>query len=162
MSKYIMRSVQENDYKSIVEIYNSNHQFLLNHLGVDFIDETFVSDEVSTMHKVGFRSCVIVNRESSMVQGVLDYKTNQEVYLSLLMLSASLQGKGVGSEIYSLFETKMIQDGRDSIRIDVVNDYQDNLVPFWKRHGFLENENVTLDWGNKKSNAVVMRKSLQR
>lgn len=107
MSKYIMRSVQENDYKSIVEIYNSNRQFLLNHLGVDFIDEAFVLEEVSTMHKVGFRSCVIVNRESSMVQGVLDYKPDQEVYLSLLMLSAGLQGKGVGSEIYSLFETKM-------------------------------------------------------
>lgn len=162
MPKYIMRAVQENDYKSIVEIYNSNHRFLLNHLGMDFIDETFISKEVSTMRRVGFCSCVIVDQESSMIQGVLDYKPNQEVYLSLIMLAAGLQGKGVGSDIYSYFETQMIEDERDSIRIDVVNDYQDNLVPFWKRHGFLENENVILEWGNKKSNAVVMRKRLQR
>lgn len=159
MPKYIIRIVQENDYKSIAEIYNSNPHFLFHHLGVDFIDEAFVSEEVSTMQKAGFHSCVIVDQESSMVQGVLDYKPNQEVYLSLLMLSASLQGKGMGSDIYSHFEMKMIQDKKTSIRIDVVNDYQDHLVPFWKRHGFLENENVTLDWGNKKSSAVVMRKN---
>lgn len=100
MPKYIIRIVQKNDYKSIAEIYNSNPHFLFHHLGVDFIDEAFVSEEVSTMQKAGFHSCVIVDQESSMVQGVLDYKPNQEVYLSLLMLSASLQGKGMGSDIW--------------------------------------------------------------
>ena len=88
-------------------------------------------------------------------------KPNPEVYLSLLMLSANLQGKGVGSHIYLQFEREMIQDGKNSIRIDVVNDYQRNVVPFWKRQGFLEKENVTLAWGKKKSNAVVMKKNLQ-
>lgn len=162
MLKYIMRTVHENDYKRIAEIYNSNHQFLRNHLGVDFIDETFVSEEVLTMQKAGFRSCIVVDQESAMIQGVLDYKPDQEVYLSLLMLSSDLQGKGVGSDIYSYFEMKMIQEKRESIRIDVVNDYQDNLVSFWRRQGFLENDNVTLIWGNKKSSAVIMRKSLER
>lgn len=162
MSKYIIRAVQEKDHKGIIEIYNSNRQFLLHHLGMDFIDEAFVSQEILTMQKAGFCSCVIVDQDSSMVQGVIDYKPGQEVYLSLIMLTAALQGKGVGSMVYSLFETKMTQDNKESIRIDVVNDYQGNLVPFWKRHGFEENETVTLDWGNKKSNAVVMRKRLQR
>lgn len=64
MSKYIMRPVQKNDYKSIVEIYNSNHQFLLKHLGVDLINETFISEEVSTMRRAGFCSCAIVMRKS--------------------------------------------------------------------------------------------------
>lgn len=59
------------------------------------------------------------------------------------------------------FEREKIQDGKNSIRIDVVNDYQRNVVPFWKRQGFLEKENVTLAWGKKKSNAVVMKKNLQ-
>ena len=125
------------------------------------IDEDFVAQEVLTMRKAGFYSSVIVDRENSMVQGVLDYKPEKKVYLSLLMLSADLQGKGEGSDIYSQFEMKMIQDGRDSIRIDVVNDYQDNVVPFWKKHGFLEKEEVMLEWGNKKSGAVVMEKSLR-
>lgn len=161
MSMYAIRAVQESDYNSIVEIYNSNKQFLRHHLGMDFIDEAFISKEMITMNKVGFCSCVIVNQDNSMIQGVLDYKPEQEIYLSLFMLTNHLQGKGVGSNIYSQFEIQMIQDKRESIRIDVVNDYQGNLVPFWKRHGFLENENVILDWGNKKSQAVVMRKKLQ-
>ena len=161
MGKYIIRAVQENDYYKIAEIYNSNRTFLLHHLGMETVTENFVAQEVSTMNKEGFHSCVIVNQESLVVEGVLDYKPNPEVYLSLLMLSANLQGKGVGSHIYLQFEREMIQDGKNSIRIDVVNDYQRNVVPFWKRQGFLEKENVTLAWGKKTSNAVVMKENLQ-
>lgn len=161
MEKYIIRAVQENDYYKIAEIYNSNHAFLLHHLGMAAVTESFVSQEVSTMHKEGFHSCVIVNQESLVVEGVLDYKPNPEVYLSLFMLSANLQGKGVGSNIYLQFERELIKNGENSIRIDVVNDYQGNVVPFWKRLGFLEKENITLKWGKKKSNAVVMKKNLQ-
>lgn len=158
MSIYVIRAVQESDYNSIVEIYNSNKQFLRHHLGMDFIDEAFIAKEMIAMNRGGFCSCVIENQDNSLIQGILDYKPEQEIYLSLFMLMNSLQGNGVGSNVYSQFEAQMIQDKRKSIRIDVVNDYQDNLVPFWKRHGFLENENVILNWGNKKSKAVVMRK----
>ncbi len=161
MSKFVIRTAQETDHKNIVDIYNSNHQFLLHHLGVGAIDEAFISQGISAMRKAGFRSCVIAEQENSTARGVLDYQPGQEVYLSLLMLSADLQGKGTGSAIYTQFEADMIRDGRASIRIDVVNDYQGNLVPFWKRRGFLEDGTVTLEWGNKKSSAVVMRKYLQ-
>ena len=159
MGKYIIRAVQENDYYKIAEIYNSNRTFLLHHLGMEAVTENFVAQEVSTMNKEGFHSCVIVNQESLVVEGVLDCKPNPEVYLSLLMLSADMQGKGEGSNIYLQFEREMIQDGKNSIRIDVVNDYQGNAMPFWKRQGFSEKENIMLEWG-KKSNAVVMKKNL--
>ena len=158
MSNYFIRSVYEDDYKSIAAIYNSNRQFLLHHLGVERVDETFAAEEFISMCKVGFHSCVIVDRENSMIQGILDYKPGQEVYLSLIMIAADLQGKGVGCKIYSDFELQMLQAGSTSIRIDVVNDYPDNVVPFWENLGFIEGETVTLDWGNKKSKAVVMRK----
>lgn len=52
------------------------------------------------------------------------------------------------------------KEKRASIRIDVVNDYPGNVVPFWEKLGFVENETITLEWGDKKSKAVVMRKSL--
>ncbi len=52
------------------------------------------------------------------------------------------------------------KEKRASIRIDVVNDYPGNVVPFWERQGFVKNETITLEWGNKKSNAIVMRKRL--
>lgn len=161
MEKYIIRSAQENDYCNMVEIYNSNREFLFHHLGIDAVDDDFVVQEVSTMYKAGFHSCVIVDQKSLAVEGVLDYKPNSEVYLSLFMLSADLQKKGLGSNIYLQFERKMIEDGKKSIRIDVVNDYQGNVVPFWKKQGFSEKETIMLEWRNKKSNAVVMRKNWQ-
>lgn len=161
MGKYVIRAVQQNDYCKIAGIYNSNRSFLLHHLGMAAVAEDFVAQEVLTMHNEGFRSCVIINQENLVVEGVLDYRPDPEVYLSLLMLSNNLQGKGVGSDIYLQFEREMIQDGKKSIRIDVVNDYQGNVVPFWKSQGFLEKENIMLEWGKKKSNAVVMRKDLQ-
>lgn len=160
MGKYIIRAVQQNDYCKIAGIYNSNRSFLLHHLGMDVVTEDFIAQEILTMHNEGFCSCVIINQENLVVEGILDYRPSREVYLSLLMLSADLHGKGVGSNIYLQFERKMIQDGKNSIRIDVVNDYQGNVVPFWKRLGFLEKENIMLEWGKKKSNAVVMKKNL--
>lgn len=160
MIKYDIRDISINDYKKVSEIYNSNCQFLLNHLGVECIDEDFVAEEVLTMSKAGFKSCIIIDRENQTLQGVLDYKVGKEVYLSLLMLAADAQGKGIGREIYSFFETEMVRLESSSIRIDVVNDYQDNVVPFWERLGFVGCESVTLNWGNKTSKAVVMRKSI--
>ena len=159
---YFIRDIHINDYQRVVEIYNSNSRFLFHHLGMECIDEAFVSDEVLNMSEEGFNSCVIVNRESQMVQGVLDFKDDKEVYLSLIMLAADLQGKGIGREVYSFFESEMMRKGNASIRIDVVNDYQDNIVPFWMKLGFVEEETIMLNWGNKRSQAVVMRKNILR
>ena len=161
MSKYMIRDVQEKDIKAIVDIYNSNDQFLFYHLVVKSVDETFMIQEISTMRNLGFPPSVIVNHQNSKIQRILDYKLEQEVYLSLIMLAKNLQGNGTGSSLYSCFESKMIQDKRDSIRIDVVNDYQKNLVSFWKKHGFEEPEEIVLIWGNKKTKAVVMKKYLR-
>jgi len=162
MEKYIIRDIRRDDYKQVVAVYNSNRRFLLNHLGVESVDEAFVSGEVSVMHNAGFNSCVIVNGEKQEIQGVLDFKSgNKEIYLSLLMLPAYSQDKGIGRDVYACFESKMKQLGSTSIRIDVVNDYDDNAVPFWKKLGFVECETVTLEWGNKKSTAIVMRKNIQ-
>ncbi len=157
MSNFIIRDAVEKDYGDIVKIYNSNKDFLIHHLGVEHVDEAFIKREIATMKAVGFRSSVIVNQEDLSVQGVLDYKPEREVYLSLIMLASNLQGKGIGTDIYFQFETDMIKDGATSLRIDVVNDYQDNLVSFWSKRGFRQAENIVLEWGNKKSNAVVMR-----
>lgn len=161
MTKYYIRKINTNDYWDVVAIYNSNRQFLLNHLGCSCIDESFIAEEVLAMSDMGFNSCVIVNRENQAVQGVLEYKVGEETYLSLLILAADLQGQGVGRDVYACFESEILQSQSNLIRIDVVNDYLENAVPFWKGLGFLECETVTLDWGNKKSKAIVMRKNIQ-
>lgn len=162
MKTYLIRDICDDDYRQVAEIYNSNRQFLRNHLGVECVNEGFVAEEARTMREAGFRPCVIVNRENQAVQGVLDYKSGSEVYLSLLMLAADLQGKGMGRAIYAWFESEMRRLGSASVRLDVVNDHPDHIVPFWAGLGFLEGERVTLDWGKKRSKAVVMRKNIPR
>ena len=62
MSKYMIRDVQEKDIKAIVDIYNSNYQFLFHHLGVKSVDETFMRQEIWTMRKLGFLPSLILNR----------------------------------------------------------------------------------------------------
>ncbi len=158
---YSIRTIKESDYKRVAEIYNSNHKFLLTHLGMELVDDNFICNEMLTMKDFGFLCCGIVGKDSQMLQGVLDYKFDEEVYLSLLMIDSKLQMKGVGSSIYSMFERDMIKKGGKSIRIDVVNDYQGNLVPFWKKFGFFEDGKTELVWGNKKSTALIMRKELK-
>lgn len=161
ISPYMIRDVQKEDYKTIVEIYSSNPRFLVHHLGMECIDESFIKQEVANMKKYHFIPSVIIYTESKSTCGILDYKPGEEVYLSLLMLKADMQGRGLGSDIYSYFEAEMFQEGSKCIRIDVVKDYDDNVISFWEKQGFLECENIILEWGNKKSNAVTMRKELQ-
>lgn len=160
IEKYLIRPIQPEDYATSVKIYNSNPQFLLAHLGVDFVERAFIVEEAVHMTRAGFHSCVIVNTEKQAICGVLDYGDGEEVYLSLLVLAAELQGQGAGREIYSLLERTIAVQGTRTIRIDVVNGYPGSAALFWKKLGFRECGEVTLQWGEKRSNAVVMRKKI--
>ena len=55
MDQYLIRDIYIDDYKQVTDIYNSNRQFLLEHLGAELIDEEFVSEEVLSMSKMGFQ-----------------------------------------------------------------------------------------------------------
>ncbi len=158
MSNYPFRSVRTPDYENIAGIYNSNPAFLRSHLGMDEVDAAFIAEECREMQEAGFESCVI--EAAGQAIGVLDYRSGAEVYLSLLMLRADRQGKGAGSAVYAAFEEKMRREGASSIRIDVVNGYSGNLVPFWQGKGFSGIEEIMLDWGKKTNRALVMKKTL--
>ena len=144
----------------MVDIYNSNPAFLRHHLGMEAVDVSFISKEMISMNEIGFSSCAIVEETSGDIIGTLDFKYDDECYLSLLMLGAEYQKRGVGPEIYNFFEILAQENGSSSIRIDVVNDYPDNVVVFWEKLGFEQCEPVQLNWGNKVSSAIVMRKQL--
>ena len=70
------------------------------------------------------------------------------------------QNKGVGQEIYKFFETSLKEKGCKTVRIDVVYDYLENVIPFWEKLGFKSYEKIQLTWGNKTNSAVVMKKDL--
>lgn len=80
------------------------------------------------MRRVGFLSCVLVERESGRCVGVLDYRPGACVYLSLLMLDAALRGKGFGTACYSCLKETLRRQGASSVRIDVVEGYPGSAV----------------------------------
>lgn len=160
MNLYSIRKATKYDVDKIVEIYNSNTKFLINHLGIEVVDHNFIKSEMTEMDKIGFISCVIFDKNTDEIIGVIDYKPDKTVYLSLFMINSSLCGKGIGSLAYRYFEDNMLLSKKRAIRIDVVNDYDGNAIVFWRKQGFVPQKEIQLKWGNKKSNALVMIKLL--
>lgn len=92
---------------------------------------------------------MVESLEDSSIVGVLDDHSGEEVYLSLIMIIEPLQKKGLGSQIYRFFENLMVQNGSDSMCIDVINDYPGNVMFFWEKLDFYSGENVELKWDEK-------------
>lgn len=154
------RTIDTTNLADAIKIYNSNTDFLIHHLGEDHIDESFLKNELEEMLAHGFTSnYVLVDTEPI---GILDYMINAEgyVYLSLMMITKEKQKNGLGTIVYKYFENWVCNKGANIIRIDVVDDYENNVLPFWEKMGFVTKKRDELTWGNKKSSVSVMEKVL--
>ena len=154
------RTIDTTNIADAINIYNSNTDFLIHHLGEAHIDESFLKNELEEMLAHGFTSnYVLVDNEPI---GILDYMINAEgyVYLSLMMITKEKQKNGLGTAVYDFFENRVRNDGAQIIRIDVVDDYENNVLPFWEKMGFEAKRRDELTWGNKKSSVSVMEKVL--
>lgn len=58
----------KNDIDKVLEIYNSNSDFLEKHLGASRVSKEFIANEMEEMKKIGFRSFVIKNSEGNTVR----------------------------------------------------------------------------------------------
>lgn len=159
MNNYIFCNMELNDIDKILEIYNSNMSFLISHLGTSNISREFILNEINEMKRGGFISSIIKNSKGEVI-GVCDFKIQDEAYLSLLMIHSSLKGKGLGKDIYNNLERVFKSNNVKSIRIDVVYDYEENVLGFWKKQGFVSKDKVELDWNGHKSNAIKMYKNI--
>lgn len=159
MDNYIIDMIIENDIAKILDIYNSNKSFLKNHMGITAVSKDFIVDEIEEMKSIGFSSLVIKNNEGNIV-GICDFKMEDEVYLSLLMIDAKLKGNGLGSIIYNQLEKIFKSKNASRIRIDVVYDYEENVLGFWEKQGFVPCEKIQLEWNGYKSKAVKMYKTI--
>ncbi len=158
---YTIRPVSEKDILEITKIYNNNIKFLEKHIGCSSVDENFINSEIKEMKLSNFISTCIVDFESDNAVGVIDYNIGEtEVYLSLIMIDSNLQGNGLGKSLYRHFERLMKDKNQKVIKIDVVNDYENNLVSFWESLGFVSDKEIELVWGCKRSKAFVMKKIL--
>ena len=156
-----MRLAVKADTDAVLDIYNSNPDFLLHHLDLERVDAAFLHREQEEMRQAGFSSCVLSGAQDGLPVGVLDYRPGDCAYLSLLMLHRAQRGVGLGRACYAFFERYAARQGSRSIRIDVVDDYEGNALPFWERQGFCARERTELRWGEKRSRALVMVKNLE-
>ena len=148
------------DVPRLVELYNSNPDFLKSHLGVEWVDSNFIQEELDEMAETGYRSCVLTDKEGGRVAALCDYKPGDETYLSLLMLDAAGKGMGFGRRAYGHLEAAFRQAGARRVRIDVVEDYEGNVIGFWEKQGFVFQEHITLRWGGHAMRAQTMKKEL--
>ena len=63
MNQYYFRKVTKIDIARIVEVYNSNKKFLVNHLGDESIDASFINNELAEMERINFLSYVIIDAQ---------------------------------------------------------------------------------------------------
>lgn len=160
MENYILRQLQETDYERVAEIYNSNALFLKSHLNISKISPDFIKKESENMQKEGFFSGVFCNTKSNAIVAACDFKIGKEVYLSLLIVDGNLKGNGIGKVLYHQLEQLFISHSAKSVRIDVVDDYEGNVIWFWERLGFVTIDEISLCWNDKISHAKIMKKVL--
>lgn len=159
MNKYTFHKMEENYVDVVVNIYNSNKIFLQNHMGISRVTKDFILKEIEQMKIHGFDSLIVKNNPGEIV-GVCDFKIENEVYLSLLMIDAKHRGNGIGGRVYNQLEKIFKSKKVSSVRIDVVYDYEENVLRFWERQGFVANEKINLYWNGYKLNAIKMYKSI--
>lgn len=157
---YTIEKVSNDDIEDIVRVYNSNKKFLITHMGTDIISKEFILKEIAEMKNIGFVSTVVKDKNKKVI-GVCDYKIGKEVYLSLLMIHGDFKKKGIGNKIYKCLEKSFKERGYKYVRIDVVCDYEDNVVGFWKNLGFKEVDKINLKWNNHESDALKMRRCIR-
>lgn len=159
MTRYIFREIQAEDLNQLLDIYNSNTEFLIHHLGRERVDSHWLLEELKEMKVSNFRSLGVIDEEQNKLVGHFDFKVAEEAYLSLFMLDKSLQNSGLGSHLYRLFEQESLEKSH-SIRIDVVKGYNHKVKDFWIKQGFTVDKEIDLEWNDNRLKADIMRKNL--
>ncbi|NBI05582.1 GNAT family N-acetyltransferase [Senegalia massiliensis] len=154
--------LEKEDLKDIVEIYNSNIDFLKNHLNTGTVTYEWMDNELETMKKANFYSCKIIKKNTNEIIGLIDFKIGKETYLSLLMVHKKYKNKGVGKSIYQSLEKYVKLFKSNCIRIDVVTNYDKNVIDFWSRNGFKNIKEIQLNWGDKILPAIIMKKKIAK
>lgn len=155
---YFVDLVKSNDIKEILGIYNSNAKFLMNHMDNDKITDQWLIDELKSMDNMGFESYKVVEKNTEKIVGIIDSKIGEETYLSLLMLHTDCQGNSLGCLIYEGFEEYIKTLGSKYIKIDVVVNYDVEIINFWIKRGFEKCKGIVLDWNGKELPAITMKK----
>ncbi|MBS4539005.1 GNAT family N-acetyltransferase [Clostridium sp. D2Q-11] len=151
---------ENKDIKEILEVYNSNEKFLINHMDTNKITSEWVLRELENMRAIGFCSYKIVDISMGKIIGFIDFKVDNETYLSLLMIHSDFQGRGIGKLIFQELEEYVKSLKSKCIRLDVVTNYDNSALKFWVNNGFVKSKDLKLNWSGKVLPAITMKKFL--
>ncbi|QQE78689.1 N-acetyltransferase [Alicyclobacillus sp. SO9] len=160
-SEYLyVDDISQTEISAVVQVYNSNRDFLVKHMRTDSVTAQCVFDELESMRKLGFTSCKVTAKDTNRIVGIIDFKVDEESYLSLLMIHTHYANRGLGKQVYEAFEEYASFRGSKQIKLDVVTSYTDKVLSFWTRNGFHKSEDISLNWNGAILPAVTMLKSL--
>lgn len=151
---------KEKDVEHLISIYNTNTEFLTNHTNFLEIDKMWITNEIEQMNKYNFKCCKIVSKKENRIVGLIDFSDDELYYLSLMIIHKDYKSKGIGKSIYNAFELYLKSLGCKNIRIDVLKNYNNKVLKFWKDRGFIEVKTIELDWSGKKLEALYMLKQI--
>ncbi len=157
---FYIDTVENKDLNDIIEVYNSNKLFLINHIGTNKVSYEWIIEELESMKKMNFYSCKIVEKSLGKIIGIIDFKIDEETYLSLLMLHNDYKNKGYGKLIYQTLEEYARSLKSKSMRIDVVTNYDNFVLKFWTSIGFNKFKDIEMKWAGELLPAVIMKKIL--
>lgn len=153
-------SIEKDNLVGILDVYNSNINFLQAHMSKKSVDADWIKEEIKNTKESGFYTCKIVLKETEKIIGLIDFSLKKECYLSLIMIHNDYKKMGYGKEIYLGFENLLKSKKCKSIRIDVVTNYDNKVLEFWKSNGFHVIDNIELNWTGKVLPAAVMKKEI--
>ncbi|WP_353096909.1 GNAT family N-acetyltransferase [Tissierella praeacuta] len=156
----IIKDMTEEDIKGLLEVYNSNQDFLMFHIGRQEVSMDWLIQEQKEMKSTNFRTLIAKENKDNTIIGFIDILFAEECYLSLLMVHNEFKSRGYGKEIYDALEDYLRERNLKSIRIDVAYDYNELVLRFWRNRGFVEVEKIRLQWTDNLFDAIVMKKNL--
>ena len=114
-------------------------------MGIDHVTFQWVVKELESMKQASFSSCKAVEKKSEKIVGIIDFKVDEETYLSLLMIHEDYQNQGFGKQIYLAFEEYARSKQSKSMRLDVVTGYSEKVFDFWIGNGFAKWKDIELN-----------------
>lgn len=145
-----------------LEVYNSNEDFLVDHLGETRVPQDWLTEELHHANESGFTIFGVHKTDTGDVLGIIDLGLFGDLaYLSLLILKKDAQRKGVGSEIFQNLELFLKKKKMKTIRLDVVKGRGfEGVLAFWKHHGFVEQNEIIVKWRHRRLPACAMKKDI--
>lgn len=153
---FFVKKLSENDYLNFKELC-LNQGYFFDCLKEDCVDanikDLFEGKPSNALHlKKYMYGFYLKSKLIAVLDLMCDYPTSKSVFINLFMVSASLQGGGVGSEIIKRLKELARLSKFESLHLGVIETNK-KAKNFWQKQGF---EYLNIKYNNEKYNVEMM------